>query len=134
MTIPSTPFDPSAWLQAWQQGLAQSHLQFGAVMRQALEAAPLDARGKAQMDFALRQVIDAMNPANSFATNPEAMQAALDSGGTKAQGIDGSWWPAWSEWLGAHAGAKVAARRVPGSAGFPAIEPAPGRYVKAKAA
>ena len=82
MTIPSTPFDPSAWLQAWQQGLAQSHLQFGAVMRQALEAAPLDARGKAQMDFALRQVIDAMNPANSFATNPEAMQAALDSGGT----------------------------------------------------
>jgi polyhydroxyalkanoate synthase len=69
-------------LQAWQQGLSQSHLQFGTLMRNALEAAPIDARGKAQMDFALRQVIDAVNPANSFATNPEAMQAALDSGGT----------------------------------------------------
>ena len=51
-----------------------------------------------------------------------------------AQSIDGSWWPAWSDWLGAHAGAKVAARRVPGSEDFPVIEPAPGRYVQAKAA
>jgi polyhydroxyalkanoate synthase len=82
MTQPSYEFDAASWLQAWQQGLSQSHQQFGALMRSALEIAPLDARGKAQMDFALRQVIDAMNPANSLATNPEAMQAALDSGGT----------------------------------------------------
>jgi polyhydroxyalkanoate synthase len=82
MTTPSNPFDATSWLQAWQQGLSQSHLQFGTLMRNALEAAPIDARGKAQMDFALRQVVDAVNPANSFATNPEAMQAALDSGGT----------------------------------------------------
>ena len=84
MTTPSSPFgsfDATSWLQAWQQGLSQSHLQFGTMMRNALEAAPIDARGKAQMDFALRQVIDAVNPANSFATNPEAMQTALDSGG-----------------------------------------------------
>ena len=82
MTQPSYEFDAASWLQAWQQGLSQSHQQFGALMRSALEIAPLDARGKAQMDFALRQVIDAMNPANSLATNPEAIQAALDSGGT----------------------------------------------------
>ncbi|NDZ18192.1 class I poly(R)-hydroxyalkanoic acid synthase [Variovorax sp. WS11] len=82
MTPSSSPdFDPSSWLQAWQQGLSQGHLQFGAWMRSALETVPFDARGKAQMDFALRQVVDAMNPANSLATNPEAMQAALDSGG-----------------------------------------------------
>jgi polyhydroxyalkanoate synthase len=81
MTQPSPDFDASAWLQAWQQGLSQGHLQFGAWMRSALEATPFDARGKAQMDFALRQVIDATNPANCLATNPEAMQAALDSGG-----------------------------------------------------
>lgn len=81
MTTPSSPSAAASWLQAWQQGLSQSHTQFGALMRNALEIAPLDARAKAQMDFALRQVIDAMNPANSLATNPEAMQAALDSGG-----------------------------------------------------
>lgn len=73
MTPASPPdFAPSSWLQAWQQGLSQGHLQFGAWMRSALET---------QMDFALRQVIDATNPANCLATNPEAMQAALDSNG-----------------------------------------------------
>jgi len=81
MTTPSSPSAAASWLQAWQQGLSQSHTQFSALMRNALEITPLDARAKAQMDFALRQVIDAMNPANSLATNPEAMQAALDSGG-----------------------------------------------------
>ena len=46
----------------------------------------------------------------------------------------GSWWPAWSAWLGDHAGAEIAAPRAPGNRQFAVIEPAPGRYVKAKAA
>jgi polyhydroxyalkanoate synthase len=56
-------------------------------------------------------------------------QAWLDA----AQKVDGSWWPAWSDWLRGHAGALVAAPRKAGSAEWPAIEPAPGRYVKEKA-
>jgi len=50
-----------------------------------------------------------------------------------AQSVDGSWWPAWTEWLAAHAGALVAAPRQLGSAEYAVIEPAPGRYVKARA-
>jgi polyhydroxyalkanoate synthase len=50
-----------------------------------------------------------------------------------APSVEGSWWPAWSEWLGTHAGGRVAAPRQPGNAEFPAIELAPGRYVKARA-
>jgi polyhydroxyalkanoate synthase len=46
----------------------------------------------------------------------------------------GSWWPHWSAWLAEQAGAQVAARLEPGSAEFPVIEPAPGRYVKDKSA
>jgi len=38
------------------------------------------------------------------------------------------------ERMAARAGAQVAAPKVPGNAEFPAIEPAPGRYVKAKEA
>ena len=45
----------------------------------------------------------------------------------------GSWWTAWSDWLKPLAGKQVAAPKAPGSRQFKAIEPAPGRYVKAKA-
>lgn len=43
----------------------------------------------------------------------------------------GSWWPHWHGWLYRRSGRKVPAR-VPGSGGLPAIEDAPGRYVKMK--
>ena len=46
----------------------------------------------------------------------------------------GSWWPDWADWLGAHGGAKKPAPREAGSASFPALEPAPGRYVRETAA
>jgi len=45
----------------------------------------------------------------------------------------GSWWPEWSRWLAGHAGKPIAAPKTPGNAKFKPIEPAPGRYVKAKA-
>jgi polyhydroxyalkanoate synthase len=41
----------------------------------------------------------------------------------------GSWWPDWKFWLGRRAGGKVTARQ-PGEGGLPAIEDAPGRYVR----
>jgi len=45
----------------------------------------------------------------------------------------GSWWPDWSDWLQSHAGKQITAPKTYGSRKFKAIEPAPGRYVKAKA-
>ncbi len=45
----------------------------------------------------------------------------------------GSWWTQWSGWLKAHGGKQVPAPRTPGSRRHKPIEPAPGRYVKAKA-
>ncbi|MEO7150121.1 MAG: class I poly(R)-hydroxyalkanoic acid synthase [Burkholderiaceae bacterium] len=50
-----------------------------------------------------------------------------------AEEVPGSWWPRWSEWLGRHAGPEVAAPKSPGNAAHPAIEPAPGSFVRAKA-
>ena len=45
----------------------------------------------------------------------------------------GSWWPDWAAWLKAHAGPQIAAPKSYGSRKYKALEPAPGRYVKAKA-
>ncbi|MFN0185890.1 MAG: class I poly(R)-hydroxyalkanoic acid synthase [Aquabacterium sp.] len=45
----------------------------------------------------------------------------------------GSWWADWRGWLARHGGRKVPAPKAYGSRAHKAIEPAPGRYVKAKA-
>ncbi len=45
----------------------------------------------------------------------------------------GSWWTTWTDWLKPLGGKLVSAPKAPGSANYKAIEPAPGRYVKAKA-
>jgi polyhydroxyalkanoate synthase len=51
----------------------------------------------------------------------------------RRQGTPGSWWTDWSDWLKGHAGKQVAAPKSTARAKYKAIEPAPGRYVKAKA-
>lgn len=43
--------------------------------------------------------------------------------------VPGSWWPEWTRWLDQYGGKKVKARAQAGSADYPVIEPAPGRYV-----
>ena len=45
----------------------------------------------------------------------------------------GSWWTDWAGWLQSHAGKLIAAPKTYGKGNYKAIEPAPGRYVKAKA-
>jgi polyhydroxyalkanoate synthase subunit PhaC len=72
--------------EAWQNDqrfaiLAQGYLAQAQVLEQALLASPLDQRTRDQWRFVLRQVIDAASPANCLATNPEAMQQAIDTGG-----------------------------------------------------
>jgi polyhydroxyalkanoate synthase len=50
-----------------------------------------------------------------------------------SENVPGSWWPNWNEWLVQYAGNKTRAPAKPGSKRFKVIEPAPGRYVTAKA-
>ncbi|MCT4609593.1 MAG: class I poly(R)-hydroxyalkanoic acid synthase [Pelagimonas sp.] len=60
---------------------------------------------------------------------------SLDFDDWKSKGTrqDGSWWPHWESWLRKRAGKKVPAR-IPGDSDFNSLEPAPGSYVKIKAA
>ena len=72
--------------EAWTKdpryaAVARTYLAQTDQLRKALDAAPLDERTKAQWGFALGQVMDALSPANMLATNPEAIQLALETGG-----------------------------------------------------
>jgi polyhydroxyalkanoate synthase len=64
---------------------------------------------------------------NETAKNPPT----LDEWKAGAQEFPGSWWNDWDKWLSEKSGPKVAAR-VPGEGGLPAIEDAPGSYVKVR--
>jgi len=59
-------------------------------------------------------------------TLPENPEEWLD----QATEVPGSWWPEWTTWLDQYGGKKVKPRATAGSADFPVIEPAPGRYVR----
>jgi polyhydroxyalkanoate synthase subunit PhaC len=59
----------------------------------------------------------------------EAMPEAPDDWLNAATRHDGSWWTDWARWCAERGGGKVA-RRVPGAGKLPAIENAPGSYVK----
>ena len=72
--------------EAWQQdprfdAIARTYVAQSQAMRDALAAAPLPERNKAQWDFVLRQVLDAASPANCLLLNPAALKTAVDSGG-----------------------------------------------------
>jgi len=62
-----------------------------------------------------------------------ALPASAQDWFEKAKEHPGSWWPDWCAWLAGHAGKQVAAPKTPGDRQYKVIEPAPGRYVKAKA-
>jgi polyhydroxyalkanoate synthase subunit PhaC len=63
----------------------------------------------------------------------DKLPASADDWFASAKEVPGSWWPDWSAWLKPNAGPMVAAPKSPGNRKHKAIEPAPGRYVKAKA-
>ena len=93
-SVPASPgqdkrFAGEVWSKApGFDALARIYLAQTEQVRKALEAAPLDERSKAQWGFALRQLTDALSPANMLVTNPEALQLAVETGGASlAEGL-----------------------------------------------
>ncbi|MFT3770569.1 MAG: hypothetical protein QM820_34515 [Minicystis sp.] len=75
-----------------------------------------------------------INPAGSkkygYSTNPE-VPATSDAWLAGAKPHDGSWWPDWLAWIKPTSGEEVPARQ-PGGGVLPAIEDAPGSYVRVR--
>ncbi len=105
----------------------------------AYASVPLFAGNKGKRQFVLGasgHIAGVINPPakgkRSHWTNPSLPPQAKAwlEGATEHAG---SWWPVWADWLKPFGGKLVNAPKTPGSARFKPIEPAPGRYVKAKA-
>ena len=86
LTDKQAPQDKRFAGEAWRtdprlEMATRSYLAYSSGLRGAIDAAPLDEKTKGQWRFAARQLVDAMSPANFLATNPEAMQLVVESGG-----------------------------------------------------
>jgi len=62
-----------------------SYLLTSKMMMEAVEEAKLDEKTKQRMRFFMRQYLDAAAPSNYLMTNPEAIKAAMESGGESLQ-------------------------------------------------
>jgi polyhydroxyalkanoate synthase len=62
-----------------------SYLLTSKMMMQAVEEAQMEESAKQRMRFFMRQYLDAAAPSNYLLTNPEALKAAMESGGETLQ-------------------------------------------------
>ena len=75
-------FAGSLWRASpYHDYIGRSYLINTRYLRECVEALELDSLAKQRLRFMVRQVTDALSPANFAATNPEALQLALDSRG-----------------------------------------------------
>ncbi len=61
--------------------IRRAYLAYSGFLESAVEQTDADERTKGQLRFGVRQFLDAMSPSNFLATNPEATQLAIESGG-----------------------------------------------------
>jgi polyhydroxyalkanoate synthase len=75
-------FAARGWREsAYHDYLRQAYLLNSRFLEDLVDAADLEAAAKQRLRFYTRQLTDALSPANFAATNPEALQLALDTKG-----------------------------------------------------
>ncbi|MFJ6699505.1 PHA/PHB synthase family protein [Streptomyces sp. NPDC091272] len=74
-------------------------------------------------------VISPPRPGALYRTGPARLSAHPQDWWGRSCPVPGSWWPAWTRWLGLRSGPGTRSRP-PGSAHHPPLAPAPGRYVR----
>ncbi len=61
--------------------IRRTYLAYSDFLFDSIANVRVDEKTRGQLRFAVRQFVDAMSPANYFATNPEAIRLAIESGG-----------------------------------------------------
>lgn len=75
-------FSAEAWSRsAHHDYLRQAYLINAGMIDEAVDALLIDSRARERLRFAVRQLVDMMSPANFIATNPDALDLALQTRG-----------------------------------------------------
>jgi polyhydroxyalkanoate synthase subunit PhaC len=75
-------FAGDAWQHSpYHEFLKQSYLVNARYVNDLIARASVDDKTRGRMRFFARQILDALSPSNYLATNPQAMQRAMETGG-----------------------------------------------------
>ena len=74
-------FSGSAWQNVWSKNVVAMYLLNSKYLRDLANSVDTDSKNKQRIVFATEQMIDALSPANFFATNPEALNQIIESQG-----------------------------------------------------
>jgi polyhydroxyalkanoate synthase len=90
--VEQAPHDRRFAADAWKEvpgfdALKGAYFAYANFLRDSVDSAPVDDQTRAHMRYAVGQYLDALSPANFFATNPEALKLAQETGGQSL--IDG---------------------------------------------
>jgi len=78
-------FQGKAWLNPWSKVLVSTYLLNSRYLNDLVHAVETDPKTLQRIEFATQQMIDALSPANFFATNPEALETILQTQGQSIQ-------------------------------------------------
>ena len=75
-------FGDPAWSESWLfRRLMQSYLAVGEALDKLIDGAALDLQDERRVRFAVENLVNALAPTNFPVTNPQALKAAIDTGG-----------------------------------------------------
>ena len=85
-TVPTAKGDRRFAGEEWKNSpyhefLRQSYLVNARYVNDLIDRASLDDKTRGRMRFFARQILDALSPSNYLATNPQAIQRAMETGG-----------------------------------------------------
>ncbi len=78
-------FQGKAWQNPWSKALVSTYLLNSRYLNDLVHAVETDPKTLQRIEFATQQMIDALSPANFFATNPEALETILQTQGQSIQ-------------------------------------------------
>jgi len=81
LEIKDRRFQGQAWQNPWSKALVSTYLLNSRYLNELVNAVETDPKTLLRIEFTTQQMIDALSPANFFATNPEALETILQTQG-----------------------------------------------------